>query len=118
MPKVIELKTIKDTRGNLTVIEKMLPFSIRRVFFIYKVQGERGGHKHKRTFQALIATSGSVLIKVFTNGQMSNFLLEKPHQCLILNPEDWHTMENFTSDAVLLSLASEEYDPDDYIYEK
>lgn len=84
---------------------------------MYDVRGERGDHRHKKAIQALIAVSGSCNVIIEKNEVKKIYLLDSPDKCLIVNPEDWHTMDNFSSDGVLLVLASEYYDADDYIRE-
>lgn len=116
MAKLINLKSYHDHRGSLTVIEKELPFSIKRVYFIYDVEDfVRGGHRHKMTEQAAICIKGSCVIYCANDGKEEEFLLDNPEKCLILYPEDWHKMYHFSPDAVLLVLASTPYDPEDYI---
>jgi len=119
MAEIIDLKTFTDKRGNLTVIEKVIPFEIKRIFYIYGVDKSiRGGHRHKKTIQAAICLKGSCEIYVNNGEEDSNYILDFPSKCLILKPKDWHTMQNFTNDAILMVLASEFYDFEDYIYEK
>ena len=121
MAKILKLKTIHQNRGSLTVLEKILPFSIKRIYYIYNVDDSvRGNHRHKKTFQAAICINGSCTISC-QNSKESEFVdykLSNKEDCLIINPEDYHTMSNFSNDAVLMVLASENYDPKDYIYEK
>ena len=115
---IIDLKTFTDKRGNLTVIEKVIPFDIKRVFYIYGVDdSKRGGHRHHKTIQAAICLSGSCKISNDNGVDTNEFLLDSPDKCLLLYPEDFHWMHNFTNDAMLLVLASELFDPKDYIYE-
>jgi dTDP-4-dehydrorhamnose 3,5-epimerase-like enzyme len=116
--KLIELKVISDLRGSLCVIEDHIGFDIKRVYYMYRVSGRRGGHAHKITKQALITVSGSCDVPVFVNNNWQSVTLNDPSKCLILAPEDFHYMNNFSDDCVLLVLASEHYDKDDYIYEK
>ncbi|MEQ9423191.1 MAG: FdtA/QdtA family cupin domain-containing protein [Cyclobacteriaceae bacterium] len=118
MAYLIDLKTFTDTRGNLTVIEKVIPFDVKRIFYIYGVDdSERGGHRHHKTFQAAICIQGSCTIYNNNGCVETSFLLDQPHKCLILKPEDWHTMFNFSEDAILMVLASEFFDANDYITE-
>lgn len=118
MASIIDLKTFTDARGNLTVIEKVVPFDIKRIFYIYGVDGsDRGGHRHHQTRQAAICICGSCLIRNNNGQQEEQFVLDSPAKCLILEPEDWHTMHHFTPDAILMVLASEYFDPQDYIYD-
>jgi dTDP-4-dehydrorhamnose 3,5-epimerase-like enzyme len=118
MAYLIDLKTFIDVRGNLTVIEKTIPFDIKRIFYIYGVdQSVRGGHRHKTTIQAAICLKGSC--RIYNNdGQDENyFVLDQPSKCLILQTRDWHTMDQFSPDAILMVLASEYFDQQDYIFE-
>ncbi|MEW6061276.1 MAG: FdtA/QdtA family cupin domain-containing protein [Bacteroidota bacterium] len=118
MAYLIQLKTHHDKRGNLTVIEKEIPFPIKRIFYIYGVDNSvRGKHRHHKTIQAAICITGSCKIFNDDGTRQEEFLLDSPEKCLILEPRDWHQMYDFSSDAVLLVLASEYFDPNDYIYE-
>jgi hypothetical protein len=115
LARIINLKTISDDRGSLSVIEKDLPFRIKRVYFMYNLSDSRGGHGHKKTIQALISVSGSCKVHTKNKNIDKCFILDRPDKCLIVNPEDWHIMDSFTADAVLLVLASEYYNSADYI---
>jgi hypothetical protein len=117
MAELIDLVTFTDKRGNLTVIEKVIPFEIRRIFYIYGVDNSiRGGHRHKQTTQAAICIQGSCSIYNNNGAIEEHFVLDAPSKCLILKPHDWHYMNNFTNDAILMVLASHHFDPKDYIY--
>lgn len=118
MAHLLELKTFSDARGNLTVIEKKLPFEIKRVFYIYGVDDSvRGRHRHHTTIQAAICIHGSCIISNDDGTTQQDFVLDHPEKCLILQPEDWHTMHHFSKDAVLLVMASTYFDQKDYIFE-
>ncbi len=118
MAHFIQLKNFSDNRGNLTVIEKEIPFDIKRIFYIYGVDDSiRGGHRHHTTTQAAICINGSCIITNDNGITKEDFLMNHPEKCLIINPEDWHTMHHFTADAVLLVLASTPFDANDYIFE-
>lgn len=118
MPELINLTSFSDDRGSLTVIENVLPFDIKRIFYIYGVDDSvRGKHRHHKTIQAAFCISGSCVIHN-NNGQViQEFLLNSPDKCLLLYPEDFHSMSHFTPNAILMVLASEFFDPEDYIYE-
>jgi hypothetical protein len=119
MALLINLNTYSDERGDLTVIEKVLPFPIKRIYYIYNVDDSiRGGHRHLKTIQAAVCVSGSCEIFVNDKGNTNIYILDNPNKCLILNPADWHTMSKFTNNAVLLVIASEEFSQQDYIYDK
>jgi len=116
MSQILELPTYTDNRGTLTVLEKLLPFEIKRIYYIYNCSNsKRGGHRHKKTIQALVCVKGSCVIDCNNGVEKKSVILNKPDIVLILMPEDYHIMHSFTQDAVLLVLASEYYDKDDYI---
>jgi dTDP-4-dehydrorhamnose 3,5-epimerase-like enzyme len=119
MAYLIDLNTHTDRRGNLTVIENVLPFDIRRIFYIYGVDGSvRGGHRHHKTIQAAICIKGRCKIRNNDGTRTSIYTLRTPSQCLILEQKDWHEMFDFSKNAILMVLASENFDERDYIYEK
>lgn len=118
MAYIITLPTFKDERGNLTVVEKVIPFEIKRFYYIYDATNKRGGHRHKKTIQALISLGGSCEIYVNNGDNEETFLLDIPNKCLILDPKDWHTMDNFSKGSTLLVFSSEFYDINDYIDER
>ena len=113
----IQLPTISDPRGSLTVLDQILPFDIKRVYYIYQVTEKRGGHRHHKTIQALVCLSGSCEVFVDDNISQKTYRLDNPSQCLILETKDWHTMDQFSASAVLLVISSEHYDRADYIDE-
>ena len=115
MAHIINLPTFKDDRGSLTVVEKILPFEIKRFYYIYGANLQRGGHRHKKTIQALISLGGECEIYTHDGGVEKTFLLDTPSKCLILDSKDWHTMDKFSKNATLLVFSSEYYDQDDYI---
>ena len=118
MARIIELPSHTDERGRLTVIDRNLPFAIARVYYMYAAPGKpRGGHRHRKTVQALVCVAGSCVVE-WNNGRGKGMeTLDTPDKLLLLQPEDWHVMRDFSPDAVLLVLASEPFDPDDYIDE-
>ena len=119
MAHLIQLQTLHDPRGTLTVIEKLLPFEIKRVFYIYGVDNSvRGKHRHRTTVQAAICLHGRCVVSNNDGEKRQKFLLDAPDKCLILEPQDWHAMHDFTADAILLVMASTYFDPADYIYEE
>ena len=120
--EIIELPKIYDPRGNLTVAEQMknVPFEVKRVYWTYDVpSGEsRGGHAHKECVEFIIAVSGSFTVSLDDGrGNRKDYHLNHPWQGLLVNTGIWRTLEDFSSGAVCLVLASELFDEDDYIYE-
>ncbi|WP_258297616.1 sugar 3,4-ketoisomerase [Paenibacillus peoriae] len=116
---VINTVELGDERGALTVIESMktIPFETKRVFYIYGTASgiRRGFHAHYRTRQALISVSGNCKIHLDNTKRTLEVLLDSPTKVLLLEPNDWHEMYDFSPDCVLLVLASELYQADDYI---
>ncbi|MEO6456364.1 MAG: FdtA/QdtA family cupin domain-containing protein [Ginsengibacter sp.] len=118
MATLITLEQYKDLRGGLTVIEKQIPFEIKRIFFIEGAAGYvRGGHRHKKTVQAMVCLSGTCKISNDNGTARHEFDLDASNKCLILDPADWHVMHSFSDHAILLVLASTVYDVNDYIDE-
>lgn len=117
MAQLITLASYTDRRGNLTVIEETIPFEIKRIFYIYGVNNvTRGGHRHRVTRQAAICLQGSCIIYNNDGKTEKTYVLDSPDKCLILEPEDWHTMSGFSPDAMLMVIASTLFDSKDYIF--
>lgn len=118
MKNLIEIPRITDPRGNLAVIEKeVLPYAIKRVYYLHDVPSGayRGGHAHKECKELLIAVSGSFEVVLDNGKEKQRLMLNKPNQGLLIDVNIWRELENFSSGAVCLVLASHEYDEDDYI---
>ncbi len=113
--KIIDLPTFADSRGKLTVLEGELPFEIVRVYWIYGADSElRAGHRHKVTRQAMVCLAGSVEVYMNDGTHDETIILDNPAHCLLIEPEDWHTMR-MGQGAVLMVVASHVYDRTDYI---
>ena len=118
MKNLIKIPRITDPRGNLAVIEKeVLPYAIKRVYYLHDVPSGayRGGHAHKECKELLIAVSGSFEVVLDNGKEKERIMLNKPNQGLLIDVNIWRELENFSSGAVCLVLASHEYDEDDYI---
>lgn len=119
--KLIDLQKVTDPRGNLTVAEgsDVVPFDIKRAYWVYDVPaGEsRGGHAHKRLKQLVIALSGSFTVTLDNGSERRTILLNHPWQGLLIETGIWRTLDDFSSGAVCLVLASEHYEEEDYIYD-
>lgn len=119
MASLLTLKNVRDNRGSLTVIdniESVLPFPLKRIFYIQDASGTRGGHRHYNTRHAVICIAGSCIVTVDDGNTEQDYFLDDASQCLVLDPSDWHTMHHFSPGAILLALASTNYSADDYIY--
>ena len=118
MPYIIDLQSFTDERGTLTVIEKVLPFEIKRLYYITGLNElTRGGHRHYDLVEAIVCLNGSMTAFVDDGKNRQEILLDNPNQCLVIETGVWHNFYNFSEGAVLLSLASTHYDADDYITE-
>jgi len=118
MAYIIDLEHHNDERGTLTVIDKVLPFEIKRSYYITGVNHlTRGGHRHKKLVEAIICMSGSFTVGINDGKTKHEILLNNPHKCLIIEVGEWHNFYDFAPGSILVSLASTHYDPDDYIYE-
>lgn len=117
--QIIDLPKIFDPRGNLTVVEQThnVPFHIRRAYWVYDVPaGEsRGGHAHKQCLEFIVAISGSFTVTLTDGVNSRSYLLNHPYQGLLIDTGVWRTLDDFSSGAVCLVLASELFDEDDYI---
>lgn len=117
--EIITLPRITDPRGNLTVAEQLrhIPFEIKRVYWTYDVPaGEsRGGHAHRHCRSVVIAVSGSFDVVLDNGKERRTYHLNHPYQALLINTGIWRTLEDFSSGAVCLSLASDEFEEEDYI---
>lgn len=115
----IDLPKIMDQRGNLTFVEghKHIPFDIKRVYYLYDVPGgsERGEHAHKTLHQFVICTSGSFDLLLRDGDQEQRFHLNRSYFGIYVCPMMWRMLDNFSSGAVCMVLASEKYDETDYI---
>lgn len=118
---IINLPKIADPRGNLTVAEELknVPFDVKRVYWVYDVPaGEsRGGHAHRRCREFIVAVGGSFTVTLTDGTSTHTYLLNHPYQGLLVDTGTWRTLDDFSSGAVCLVLASELFDEEDYIYD-
>lgn len=116
--RIIELPKISNPQGNLTFVESdnQIPFDIKRVYYVYDVPGgaERGGHAHKELHQLIIAMSGSFDITLDDGKNKKKFHLSRSYYGLYVCPMIWREMDNFSSNSVLMVLASNKYSEEDY----
>lgn len=117
---MIELdKHHSDRRGNLSVVQngETVPFNVKRIYYLYDVPGgeSRGAHAHRDLSQLIIAASGSFKVILDDGKTKRTFFLNRPYQGLYVKPGIWRDLEDFSSGAVCMVLASEVYQEEDYI---
>ena len=118
--KMLSFKQNGDDRGHLVVIEgnKDVPFDIKRIFYIYGSEPNviRGQHANRETEFVLVNVAGKSKVKVYDGkGNEAIFILNRPHTGIYLPTMVWKDMYDFSEDSVLLVLASEAYNPNEYI---
>lgn len=117
---IIELdKHHSERMGNLSVVQNGLtiPFDVKRIYYLYDVPGgaSRGAHAHRDLSQLIVAASGSFRVTLDDGNVKRSFVLNRPYQGLYVKPGIWRDLDDFSSGAVCMVLASEVYKPEDYI---
>ncbi|MDD2673820.1 MAG: FdtA/QdtA family cupin domain-containing protein [Flavobacterium sp.] len=116
--QLLKIPVVEDTRGNLGFIQKdFLPFEFKRVYYLFDVPSSayRGGHSHIVQQELLIALSGSFEVVVQDGLVKKSFVLNKPNVGLLIPTGIWRELQNFSSGAVCLVLASDVFEEADYI---
>lgn len=120
-PKIIDLPKIGDKRGNLSLVEefKHIPFKIERTYWIYDVPGgeKRGGHAYRENQEFIVALSGSFDVILDDGKEKKVYSLNRSYYGLYVPKGWWRQMENFSTNALALVLASTPYNKSDYIYD-
>lgn len=114
IPKIVD----EEGRGKLSVVEKdTIPFPIKRVYYLYDVPSDayRGGHAHRKLIQFIIPLSGSFDVILDDGKSKKRVMMNKPNKGILIPTGLWRELDNFSSGAVCLILASEEFDESDYI---
>ena len=118
---IIYLPKIQNRAGNITPVTNLenIPFIIKRIYYLYDMPGgeSRGAHAHKKLEQLVIALSGSFDITLDDGRNKKSVHLARPYMGLHMLPGMWRDINNFSSGAICLVLASELYDEKDYIRE-
>lgn len=116
--RMVDLPKNSNPSGNLTFVEggNHIPFDIQRVYYVYDVPGgaQRGGHAHKALHQLIIAMSGSFDVVLDDGKDKKRFHLNRSYNGLYVSPMIWREIDNFSSGSVLMVLASNRYDEEDY----
>lgn len=116
--EIKEIPTIEDYRGNIGVVEKsVFGYPVKRTYYLFDVPSSatRGGHSHKKFHETLVAVSGSFEVVLKDGKEEETVFLNKPNRGLHIVPGIWRELKNFSSGAVCLVFASEEFSEDDYI---
>ena len=116
--EIINIPKIENSLGNIAVIENgSIPFDIKRCYYLYDIpsSAKRGGHSHKNLSQILIAISGSFDVVLHDGTTQQTITLNKPDKGLLIKSNVWRELENFSSGAVCLVLASDVFLESDYI---
>ena len=120
-PRIIDLPKIGDKRGNLSLVEefKHIPFKIERTYWIYDVPGgeKRGGHAYRENQEFIVALSGSFDVVLDDGKEKKLYSLNRSYYGLYVPKCWWRQMENFSTNALALVLASTSYTKEDYIYD-
>ena len=120
-PIIINLPKIGDKRGNLSLVEefKHIPFKIERTYWIYDVPGgeKRGGHAYRENQEFIVALSGSFDVVLDDGKEKKLYSLNRSYYGLYVPKGWWRQMENFSTNALALVLASTPYTKEDYIYD-
>ncbi|MBL4796446.1 MAG: WxcM-like domain-containing protein [Oleispira sp.] len=117
--KLINLPSLGDERGSLVSLEaeSSIPFSIKRVYYIFGTAPEvaRGFHAHKNLKQVAVCVAGKCRMVLDDGENREEIWLDSPTKGLMIDDLVWREMHDFSENCVLLVLASELYDEDDYI---
>lgn len=116
---LIKIPTFTDERGSITVIDKELPFEVKRIFWLHHIQygQSRGGHALLNGTEILCAVHGSFVVELFDGVEKTCVMLDIPNIGLIIRPGIWFSTKNYKDNGVSLILASEEYERNRYTYD-
>ena len=116
---LFDLKIFSDEDGSLIVVEenKQIPFEIKRIFYEFNVSSSsiRGKHANMKSKFCLVCVAGSCEIVVDDGHEIITYNLDKPNKVLFINKMVWKTMNNFSSNCVLLVISDSFYDGNEYI---
>ena len=116
---LLSFSVIGDERGNLVSLEELkdVPFPIKRIYYLYDLQRDfaRGFHAHKELQQVLICVKGTCNVLLNNGQEIHSYHLDQPHISLFIDRMIWHEMHDFSDECVLVVIASDYYDENDYI---
>ena len=116
---LIDIATFTDERGAISVIDKELPFQIKRVFWLHHIQEgkERGAHALLEGMEIMVAVHGSFIVDLEDGNDKTSVCLDDPSKGLIIRPCIWFRTHSYMEGGVSLVLASEEYRRNRYTYD-
>lgn len=116
---IIDVPTFTDERGAISVLDKELPFVVRRVFWLHHIlEGkDRGAHALLDSSEVMLAVHGSFVVDLDDTETKTSILLDDPSKGLMIRPGVWFRTHSYKDDGVSLILAEEEYARDKYTYD-
>lgn len=116
---IIDIPTFTDERGAISVMDKELPFQVRRVFWLHHIADEkdRGEHALLDSTEIIVAVHGSFVVDLDDTVSKSSVLLDSPDKGLVIRPGIWFRTHSYKNDGVSLILAEEEYARNKYTYD-
>lgn len=117
----VDFQSLGDHRGQLVALEigheQAVPFDIKRVYYIYHTAPgvSRGFHAHKKLKQVAICISGHCRMTLDNGEVRESVAMNAPTRGLLIDSLMWREIHDFSDDCVLLVLASQHYDENDYI---
>ena len=117
--KLVDIPTFTDRRGAITVLDKELPFEVKRIFWLHHISKgeERGAHALLEGTEIMIAVHGSFEIDLDDGENVCTIPLDNPSKGLIIKPGIWFKIHSYKDNGVSLIFADEEYSRDKYIYD-
>ena len=116
---LIDVPTFTDERGAISVLDKELPFQVKRVFWLHHIKDgkERGAHALLNSSEIMVAVHGSFVVELDDTVNKVSILLDDPSKGLVIRPGVWFRTHSYKDDGVSLILAEEEYARDKYTYD-
>ena len=117
--KLVDIPTFTDERGAISVMDKELPFEVKRVFWLHHIaEGkDRGAHALLDSEEVMVAVHGSFVVDLDDTVNKTSILLDNPNKGLMIRPGIWFRTHSYKDDGVSLILASEEYSRNKYTYD-
>lgn len=116
---MVDIPTFTDERGSISVMDKELPFEVKRVFWLHHINEgkDRGAHALLNSAEIMIALHGSFMVDLDDTETKTSVILDDPSKGLMIWPGIWFRTHSYKEDGVSLILASEEYARDKYTYD-